>query len=225
MMRTSSGHPRREVLAGSALAAALAIALTACSPAPPSAAFPTATARPTPPRVTSPPNPMTPNAPTASSAKTQAADVERPETIRIIGNPSPTSQYGQVSRIVIQYLEAQVSALDDKSARTLKVLASTECIECRNDVSVVQQRLSDRQRVIGIGGKAGWSSITLYSRRSVEEGTSVVRAEYVQRPQRLVDARGSVIGQRAESVTFVSTFVLRRVGDSHRVISINTQRL
>lgn len=226
MMRTSSGHPRREVLAGSALAAVVAIALTACSPSPQPAAFPTASATPSQGTIAAG------TAPTSSPSTTGTDRLITPpptsaspamRRVQIVGNAPPKSPYREAAGVVVKYLDAQFEAVAKRSTESMSSLASPGCVECQNDLSVAKRRIDARRKFVGIGGPVGWSSIVLYSRRSINPSTVTIRAEYVQRPQRLLESDGSLVGERRSAVQFLSTFVLSTSNDRYVIDSVSTE--
>lgn len=213
MMRTSSGHPRREVLAGSALAAVVAIALTACSPAPPSAAFPTASAASsaTVPIVSMSAASNAPSADTSASIKPTKSPVGSapPRTLTILYPSSgETKEMKAAVKVVQEYFAAQLSRPSRESLATMRRLASRSCRRCGSDISIIADRTSKGRYTIREVGDPNWGSLLYSFRSSTGPRLTTVRQQYVQPPLKLVGPGGKVVGIVSSSETYTSLFVV-----------------
>jgi len=212
MMRTSSGHPRREVLAGSALAAALAIALTACSPAPPSAAFPTATATPTA-SLTSVPDrrvPTTARAQSVPPSRPKSKPSPRPSATVVVTPPGQPISSGQLVALeaVRDYSIQLLAGIGDRSSARLRALSAPDCRQCRSDAELIDERVKLGRRFVNLDGTVGWSQIVIGLRPPLGD-EYVVNAQLVEAPNKFVGTGGRVIQLNRRSKYYRSTYVVK----------------
>ena len=197
----------------------LAIAvLSACSesyePAPftPTESPATAVAAATP-SSTRTPATATPTA-TATATRTGPAGptaTPRPSAARPITTLVPagglTPDMRRSVEVVKSFFLAQIATPSADSIRTMRSLASPECVACAQDIAVIAERSMKKQHTVREVGDPAWGGILYSFRPSTGPGLITVRQQYRQPPLTLVGPDGTVIG-RAGTETFTSLFVV-----------------
>ena len=212
-MRTSSGHPRREVLAGSALAAALAIALAACSPSPQPAAFPTASAgsadvSPSRSSPNSTPSPLAVGVPSPPTTRHRAG-----RQVTVIDPPGGMTRESRLAlKVVQEYFGAQISRPSIQSVSTMRRLVDPACSRCKSDISVLSARATKGQYTVREDRDPSWGSTVYSFRDSTGPGLVTVRLSYLQPPLRLLENSGATVGETRSAKTYTSLFVVRSNG-------------
>ncbi len=220
MMRTSSGHPRREVLAGSALAAVVAIALTACSPSPQPAAFPTASATPTSVSAMSTVSPSPTALPTRLT--TQSPSSPSPSNVVVVSPPGRPFVAGEQGALITvrDYALQLRFALSTGSSTRLRQLSAPECRQCAEDARLIDERISAGRHFVNFNGSDGYRSLVV-GPRGRDGKAFIVHLEITDSPNRFVDRMGKTIQVNAHIVSYVFVCVVRYEGARPLIATLN----